>query len=132
MTAHITQPDYNVLIAAKPDRMRRSLKSLLAVKPGLTIVSQTSEGGSVLQTVNQHQPTLMVLDTNMPHDWRAILTQVKTASPDTICLVLADVVHQPQVAKAAGADAVLTKGYPLAKLYSTIDHLLSANQGVIN
>jgi len=44
------------------------------------------------------------------------------------CIALADDVHQQQEAEAAGADVVLLKGFPAARLIATIEGLLSQEE----
>jgi two-component system response regulator NreC len=110
--------------------MRDSLKYLLELKPWIKVVGQTDEVASALEMVNQHHPALMILDTNMPDNgvWMTILKQVKAESPQTRCLVLTDPVQRLRAARAAGADAVLMKGFAMAKLFAAIERLLSLEE----
>jgi two-component system response regulator NreC len=119
--------DMPVLIVAKSDRRRNMLKLLLEIRPGLRVVGQTSKGGSALAMVLQHRPALTILDTNIPPPgtWLTVLKQIKAESPQTQCLVLADPTQSLRAARTAGADAVLMNGFAVAKLFGTIEELLS-------
>jgi DNA-binding NarL/FixJ family response regulator len=120
-----------VLIVARSDRMRSSLKIVLETKPWLKVVDQTDESASALEMVSQRRPALMILDTNLPSNgaWMTILKQVKAQAPQTRCLVLTDTTQNLQVAKSAGADVALFKGFPAPKLFESIEGLLPSLNG---
>jgi DNA-binding NarL/FixJ family response regulator len=79
--------------------------------------------------MREHQPDLMLLDTNLPdsEEWQ-VLEQIKTLWPKIHCIVLADDVRQQQEATALGADIILLKGFPPAKLAETIEALIETRQ----
>lgn len=116
----------SVLIVAKPDRNRHSLKFLLESKPEIKVVGQASESSLATELVHKHHPAVMILDTNLSLTgaWLTVLKQVKAESPQTRCLVLVDTQQALQVAKTTGADAALIKGFALANLFATIEGLL--------
>lgn len=117
--------DISVVIAARPDRMRDSLEILLESNPWIKIVGLTDERISALELISQLHPALMILDTNIPNNgtWLALLKQVKREIPQTQCLLLSDTTQKQQMARKAGADAVLMKGFPAEKLFATITKL---------
>ncbi len=119
-----------VLIVARSNRMRDSLKYLLELKPWIKVVGQTDEVASVLEMVSQHRPALMILDTNIPDNgaWMTVLKQVKVESPQIRYLVLADPVQRLQATRAVGADAVLMKGFAMSKFFAAIERLLSLRE----
>ena len=53
-----------------------------------------------------------------------MLAQIKAECPQTRCVVLADQARQERLAKMAGADVVVLKGYPASKLVATIKDML--------
>lgn len=59
------RPEMPVLIAAKPDRMRESLRILLRLVDGINIVGQASDERSTLRMIAKHRPALVLLDTNL-------------------------------------------------------------------
>jgi DNA-binding response OmpR family regulator len=67
-----------------------------------------------------------VLDTNLPDGrvWE-VLKQVRGGPTLTRCVIMAENMRQLEMAKAAGADGVLIKGFSTAALYLMIDELLA-------
>ena len=112
----------SVLIVAKSDRSRHSLKFLLEINSKIKVIGQASKSLLATQLVRQHRPALMILDTNLPPSgaWVTLLKQVKAESPQTRCLVLTGPTHEVQV---PNADAVLIKGFLLATLFATIEKM---------
>ncbi len=129
-TTKETKAEIPILIVAKSDRMRNNLKILLEIKPQIKVVAQTDEVASVLKMVNQYRPTLIMVDTNLPANgvWLTILKQIKAEAPRTRCLILGDTTQRLQIARVAGADAVLRKGFTQAKLFATIKELFKTWQ----
>jgi DNA-binding NarL/FixJ family response regulator len=54
-----------------------------------------------------------------------VLGQIKTLWPEIRCVVLADDVWQQEEAMTLGADIVLLKGFPPAKLAETIEAIVA-------
>jgi DNA-binding NarL/FixJ family response regulator len=117
----------SILIVARSDRARDSLHFLLAIESWIEVVGLTDEEASALEMIRQHCPALVILDPNLSDDqtWLRVLAQIKVEAPQTRCLVLTNTLQKQQAAKAGGADAVLIKGFPLARLFATIRTLSS-------
>lgn len=114
-----------VLIAGRPCRMRDSLHILLKTMPGIDIIGHADDGSSALRMITERQPALVLLDTNLPGEmFFTLLKRIKGNGFHSRCLVLVDDVQQRREAQAAGADAVLVKGFPAAKLFETMEKLL--------
>ena len=114
------------LIAAQAGSLQSSLLALMTTMPQIKAVILAEETPQVLRMIAEHRPALVVLDMGLLRgDAQTILEQIKTEWPLTRCVVLADDVQQQQKAQAAGADAVLIKGFLPAKLITTIEELLS-------
>jgi DNA-binding response OmpR family regulator len=76
--------------------------------------------------LKERRPALVLLDINLPgHKVSTVLRQIKIRQPQTWCLVLTDDVRQQQMVRDAGADVVLLKGFPAARLFATIEGLLT-------
>lgn len=120
------QPDVLVLIAARPGLIRDGLQAVLAAMPQIEMMDPVDDGPSALKKMAEHQPALVLLDTNLPDDqvW-TLLQQIKARWPQIQCLILADSGRQQQTAQAAGADGVLIKGFPTKELYASVKRLLS-------
>lgn len=121
----MVQGNVSALIIARPGWLRESLQALVTAVPQIGSVDLVDDGLSALKVVTEHQPALVLLDTNLPEDEiPTVLRRIKARWPQTRCLVLADDGQQQQAAQAAGADDVLLKGYPAARLFVTIEELL--------
>jgi len=106
--------------------MRDNLKLLLRTIPGIEIVGQADDSSSALRMSAEHRPALVLVDTNLPNDdVLTVLRQIKARQPQTRCLVLADNGQKQEDIAAAGADAVLRKGFPAEELFDTVERLLS-------
>ncbi len=115
-----------VIIAARPGRMRDSLQLLLKTIPGIEIVGQADNDSMALRMVAEHRPALVLVDTNLCDDGAlTVLGQIKAQESQTRCLVLADNGQKQEDAAAAGADAVLRKGFPAEELFDAVERLLS-------
>ena len=114
----------SVLIIAKSDRRRCSLKFLLETRPELKVVGQADGSSFALELARQYRPDLIVLDTNLSPAgaWQTVLNQVKTELTQTRCLVLTDPSHK---LPSTNADAVLMKGFSLDNLFVAIEKLFS-------
>ncbi|MCP4544412.1 MAG: response regulator transcription factor [Chloroflexi bacterium] len=129
------QTNPSILIAAKPGVMRDGVQAVLTAIPRAKVMDPADDGASALRAVADHQPALILLDTNLPnHQVWTLLEKVKTQWPQVQCLVLADNRQQRQTAQAAGADHVLIKGCPAKEFYANINGMLSryseSGQGV--
>ena len=113
------------LIVTRRGSLQNGLQALVMSIPHVDIIGHVGDGPRALEMVREHHPDLMLLDTNLPNDeeWR-VLEQVAALWPEIRCIVLADDVEQQQKAAALGADIVLLKGFPPAKLADIIEKLL--------
>ncbi len=114
-----------VLIVTRPGRFQQSLIALLTTMPQIGTIDADPDL-SALKMYAERPPDLVLLDTDLPGDGvQTTLRQIKIQWPQTRCIVLADDVRRQQMARAAGADDVLLKGFPAAQLFTTIGRLLS-------
>jgi DNA-binding response OmpR family regulator len=90
------------------------------------MIGQADDGPAALKLVAEHNPSLVLLDSHLPDDEiRAVVEQIKTEHSQTCCIVLADTIEQQHIARNAGADEVLPKGFPITSLLGTIHKLIS-------
>ena len=119
----------STLIAARPGRMRDCLHALLEAVSQIKVIGRADDGASTLKLVTEHEPNLVLLDTNLTEaQVYSVLEQIKATRSQTRCIVLADSVQQQQMAAAAGADAALIKGFRADKLVEVIEKLASGQQ----
>jgi DNA-binding NarL/FixJ family response regulator len=114
------------LIVDRPDALRSGLQALMATIPSVEIVGVASDVVEAQGTIGQRCPDLVLLDANLPGIEAPLAVQtLRAACPQTRCVVLADDVEQQQAAESAGADVVLLKGVPAARLVATIEDMLA-------
>jgi len=114
------------LIVTGPDSLQNGLVALITTMPQIHAVLVAEEAAGALRVIADHRPALVLLDMILPKNGAStVLKEIKSKWPSTRCIALADDVHQQQEAEAAGADVVLIKGYPAAKLIAAIEGLLS-------
>ncbi|HDQ73354.1 MAG TPA: response regulator transcription factor [Chloroflexi bacterium] len=115
----------SALILARPGRLRDSLGALLTSMPQIQRVNSAEIDNKALELFTDPPPNLIVIDTNlMPNRLSSTLEQIKARWPQARYVILVDDVRQQQIAKAAGADSALLKGFPTAQLFATIERLL--------
>lgn len=118
------------LIAARPGRLRDGLRTVLTTVPQVEVVDPVDNRGSTLQMVAEHCPALVLLDFNLSADEVvAVLKQIKTEWPHIGCITLVDNRQQERMAKAAGADEVVRKGFPTCQLVEVVMRLLTTHGG---
>ena len=115
-----------VLVVDDEPGIQRSIRRILSRRYRVTLASSGTEALEVL-AVQPHD--LAIVDVRMPGmNGFEVLKEIKASWPSMRCIALADDVQQQQEAEAAGADAVLIKGFPAAKLVATIEGLLSQEE----
>ena len=114
------------LIVARPGPLRDSLQALMTTMPQIEILAETTDPSALLRIGNRIQPDIVLLDADLPGEqvWSA-LREIKEEWSQTRSIVLVKDSQQQQKAQVAGADVVLIKGYPAARLIATIEELLS-------
>ena len=121
----MTEEHILALIVSGLGCLQNGLTALMTAIPQVDVVGEVGDASQALEMVSEHHPDLVLLDTDLPGDeeWR-VLRQIKVERPQTCCIVLADDVQQQQEAETLGADAVVLKGTPPAKLIAAIEGLL--------
>jgi DNA-binding NarL/FixJ family response regulator len=115
-----------VLIVAKPGPLRDSLRFFLLTLPQVEMVKVVEDVPSALGIISARGSGLVLIDTSPSCDEVfTALRRIKAEGSQIRFLVLADDRRQQEEAKAAGADIVLFKGFPAAKLFSVIEDLVS-------
>jgi DNA-binding NarL/FixJ family response regulator len=116
----------SALIIASPRQLRDSLRVLLAAVPGIDHVSQIDDVPSALAMKVNHNPALVLLDSDLSNDeLLAALRRIKNKWPQAQCIVLVDEEQNHNAATAAGADVMMLKGVLASKFYATVEALLS-------
>lgn len=102
-----------ILLADDHAVLRSGLRLLIDSQPHLNVVGEAGSGTEALAKATELQPDLILLDLNMPDmDGLAVLPSLKTASPQSLILVLTmhdDVSYLQEALRAGAAGYVLKK-----------------------
>ena len=107
---------------------------LLAFEDDLDVLDLAHHSGQAIQLAAKHQPTVLVLDAELPTGELAeTLAAAKAAAPATRLLVLAGDPHPATTAAvlAAGADGCLTKDCSSRQVATAIRHLAAGGQAPV-
>jgi DNA-binding NarL/FixJ family response regulator len=117
--------DALAIIVAPPGRLRDGWQALLAAIPQIGHVRAVDDAVSALNFVTTVSPDLVMLDAEALGDQaEALLAGIKEVRPQCHCIALICNISGERQARSAGADAILLKGFPAAKLFGTVDRLL--------
>jgi DNA-binding NarL/FixJ family response regulator len=120
------QSGATALVVAPPGRLRDGWQALLLATDPISDVRQTDGASSALEVVESRAPELVLLDADALGEtaW-VLLNQIKVKAPQCRCIALICSARQRPRALASGADAVLIKGFPAARLSAAVERLLS-------
>ena len=114
-----------VLIVSPPGDLQIGLQALLTVHLDVDVLV-VGEGSSALKVIEKQNPSLVILDQDLPRDNTLMMVQkIKTNWPQISCLVLVNHDQSRQKIIDAGADLIVVKGLPGAKLVAEIKRLLN-------
>jgi len=111
------------LVVSRPGDLQNGLLALLTTIPQIGTFLVAEDVHSALRMVENHQPTLTVLDISMP-GVQEIIRQFKDHCQHNHLIVLVENISQGNDAEDAGADWVLVKGFPAQKLIAIVESLL--------
>jgi DNA-binding NarL/FixJ family response regulator len=114
------------LVVAKPGHLWSGLHSLLRTVTQIEIIAEANNASILLSMGPEIQPELVLLDAGLFNEntWPGI-TKIKGEWPQTSCVALVENDLQRHRAQEAGADFVLSQGFPAARLVTLIEDLLS-------
>jgi DNA-binding NarL/FixJ family response regulator len=116
--------DQHVLVA-------EGLGMLLATEGDLDVLDLAHHSGQAIELAAKHQPTVLVLDAELPTgDLDETLAAARAAAPATRLLVLSGDAHPATTAAvlAAGADGCLAKDSSSRQVATAIRHLATGRQ----
>ncbi|HEX6384270.1 MAG TPA: hypothetical protein VF177_06340 [Anaerolineae bacterium] len=115
----------SVLIVARSGSLRDGLRALMTTSRRIELLEEAEDEAEVLRIVAEGRPAVVLLDASLsPGSVRALLDQIKLASPGTRRVVLAETVQQKQEIEAPGTEIVLLHGAPAATLLLTVEAFL--------
>lgn len=112
------------LIVAQPGPLREGLRAALSTMPHLVVIGEADGAASALEMDLHCAPALVVLSADRPgrgalDAWR----QIQARWPEARCIILANTVQQREMARTAGVDTVLLKGFAAGKLFAAVETL---------
>ena len=114
-----------ILLADDQMKVRSALLLLLAQINGLQIVGEAADATSVLQTVAQKQPDLVLLDWELPGLLpEQLLRLLWYERPSLKIIAMSSRPEAEQAALTAGAHAFLSKSEPPDQVLAIIQSLL--------
>lgn len=120
------QCDGTLLIVARSNTWRDSLKALLKTMPKALVLDPLEECSTISQVIPEHQPAVVLVDIDiLDAQTSTLLRQFKMDRPLARCLAFVDSYRRQVEARDAGADAVLLKGFTTPELFSTVNELLA-------
>jgi DNA-binding NarL/FixJ family response regulator len=119
--------DQHVLVA-------EGLGMLLAAEDDLDVLDLANHSGQAIELAAKHQPTVLVLDAELPAgELEETLAAARAAAPATRLLVLAGDAHPATTAAvlAGGADGCLAKDRSSRQVATAIRHLAAGGQAPV-
>lgn len=112
------------VIVSRPGVMQEALRAGLASASQLEIVKSVGDGLSALDAIHEHQPRLVVIDSNLLEDEiQTLLRHVKEVWPAVCCLVMTMTLRQEKWAITNGADAVWPRHRSLGALGGFLEQI---------
>ena len=122
-----------VLVVDDNESFRRFVRATLSRRPGLQIISEASDGLEAVQSAQELQPALIVLDIGLPGlNGIEAARRIRKLSPDSTILFLsqetsADIVQE---ALYLGALGFVTKAHAAGDLLAAVEAVLRKQQFV--
>ena len=114
-----------VLIVSPPGDLQIGLQALLTTHLDVDVLV-VGEAASALKVIEKNNPDLVILDQDISENTTSkLLDDLKTSWPEIICIVLVNNGQVRQKIDTAGANLVVVKGLPGAKLVAETKKLLA-------
>ena len=116
------------LLIARPSPLQIGLHALLISMPQIQIVHKADDLAAATDMMIAPPPVLVVVDGDVSKEIGLTVRRLRFTWPQARCVLLANDAQQEKTASAAGADAVLLKGFPAPKLIALLVRLLGQPQ----
>lgn len=130
----MTRAPVRVMVADDHTLLREGLRELITTDPAFVVVADAATGPDVVARAGLHRPDLLLLDVQMPGPGaRAVVGQVRLASPDTKIVILT--MHDdPALVRdllESGASAYLLKTIARAELLAAVHAVIRSPDNVV-
>lgn len=120
------QPEIRVLLVSLPGIYQRILHGTLGSRPDVEVVAVASGGLSAVQAVEQENPDVVVIDSNLPEEEALEMIKIiRAILPGGYVLVLVETTPQMHRLSETGADLVMRA----PDLQSRLDEVLLTVKG---
>jgi DNA-binding NarL/FixJ family response regulator len=124
----VTSKLATTLIVARQSPLQNGLRALLNAMPQVGVVHEADDLSAATQAKLEPQPVLVLLDGDAAGEIGLSVRRMRLRWPQARCVCLANDVQQEKKASEAGADAVLLKGAPAARLIAVLVRLLGRSR----
>lgn len=102
--------------------VRAGLRALLSLVPGIEIVGEAADGAEALQKISAAPPDVVLMDIEMPGmDGLQATRRLRGQGLEVPIVVFSVAFDRREDALSAGADALVHKGAPVARLMSSLE-----------
>jgi DNA-binding NarL/FixJ family response regulator len=116
-----------LVIIAPPGRQRDGLRVLVKAYAKIELVGEADDLATGAQVITERTPALVVIQSGQVGEtFGGELRELKTQCPNVRFAVVVPDYRQEELARAAGADAVLLEGFTSETIFATIDKMLDA------
>ena len=124
---HITMTKKSILalVVSSPGTLQNGLLALITTIPQISSVLVAEDVDAALRLVQNHQPTLIIMDISLPKV-QEIIKQIKKQWGDIHLIVLADDLTLGTDLEVLGVDSVLIKGFPPQKFVEVIEDFIAS------
>jgi DNA-binding NarL/FixJ family response regulator len=114
----------SAIVVSRPGILRQSLSVALTMYPWVSVVTVAGDGLNALNQVIEHQPRLLIIDSNLlDEEVEALLAAVKATQPSVRCLVFVQSHQREAKCLAAHADAVVLRSASAPQIQAVLQQL---------
>ncbi len=110
-----------IFLADDEEKVCSALQMVFNQEPGMSVVGQASQVGTLLMKIQLTQPDVVLLDWELPGQPTAdLLSAIHALTSRPKVIVLSSWLEVEPIALTAGADTFISKGDPPERLLSTL------------
>jgi DNA-binding NarL/FixJ family response regulator len=123
-----------VLVVDDNTIFRQALRTDLEAFPNIQIIGEANNGEDAVVSAAKLQPTVVVMDINMPKmDGITATRLIKAQNPETVVVGLSDDLKEYLLyaMQTAGALKIIRKGSPVTELYKALQEAVAAVRPIL-